>query len=288
MSGDIRAWRTSVLDSVRRGATRRATSVLDVPGMGRAAIRGGIHERRHTYVLRRGRRRPVPAPACRDEGLVPVQHPGRRVLVRAGRPRRGRRHRARLRRRLHDGHEQRRLRASGARRAEPNHCPPAGKGADRRRSRHVSAVRTALPLGAPFSGAPGRYAEGRAPTAGAEKEDGVTQDTVSILEGSTFVVSDLRGNIDASPTDTHGLFDWDTRFLSRWVLRIDGVIPNALSTDDLQYYAAQFFLVPGTGTVYVDASLSFIRRRFVAHGLTEDLTILNHGAAPVDLDVRID
>ena len=47
--------------------------------------------------------------------------------------------------------------------------------------------------------------------------------TVSILEGNTFVVSDLDGNIDASPTQTHGLFQWDTRFLSRWKLSVNEV-----------------------------------------------------------------
>ncbi|MGH2515942.1 MAG: amylo-alpha-1,6-glucosidase, partial [Ktedonobacterales bacterium] len=112
--------------------------------------------------------------------------------------------------------------------------------------------------------------------------------TVSILEGNTFVVSDLRGDINASPTDTTGLFAWDTRFLSRWRLTINGTTPNSLSTDDLQYFSAQFFLVPGTGTVYVDADLSIIRKRAVGNGFHEDLTILNHSAKPADLEVRIE
>ena len=50
--------------------------------------------------------------------------------------------------------------------------------------------------------------------------------TVSILEGNTFVVSDLRGDINATPTDTTGLFAWDTRFLSRWLLTINGQTPK--------------------------------------------------------------
>lgn len=112
--------------------------------------------------------------------------------------------------------------------------------------------------------------------------------TVSILEGNTFVVSDLRGDINATPTDTTGLFAWDTRFLSRWRLTINGTTPNSLSTDDLQYFAAQFFLVPGTGTVYVDADLSIIRKRAVGNGFHEDLTILNHSEKPADLEVRIE
>ena len=112
--------------------------------------------------------------------------------------------------------------------------------------------------------------------------------TVSILEGNTFVVSNRDGNIEATATDTGGLFAWDTRFLSRWVLTLNGAKPNLLSTDDLQYFSAQFFLVPGTGTIYVDAELSIVRQRAVGNGFHEDITILNHSAKPVDQELRIE
>ncbi len=112
--------------------------------------------------------------------------------------------------------------------------------------------------------------------------------TISVLEGNNFVVSDLRGDIDASPTEALGLFAWDTRFLSRWLLTVDGLRPNVLSTDDLDYFYVQFFLVPGTGTIYVDADQSIIRTRAIGNGFHEDLTILNHKDKPVDLKVRIE
>ena len=111
---------------------------------------------------------------------------------------------------------------------------------------------------------------------------------VKILDGNTFVVSDARGDIEASLTDPTGLFSFDTRFLSKWVLTVDGQRLNALSADDLQYFETRFFLVPGTGTVYVDAKLSVIRRRAVGDGFHEELTILNHDDKPVDLTVRIE
>jgi len=112
--------------------------------------------------------------------------------------------------------------------------------------------------------------------------------TISVLEGNNFVVSDLRGDIDASPSEPLGLFAWDTRFLSRWLLTVDGQRPNVLSTDDLDYFYVQFFLVPGTGTIYVDSDLSIIRKRAVGNGFHEDVTILNHKDKPVDLKVRIE
>jgi glycogen debranching enzyme len=109
-----------------------------------------------------------------------------------------------------------------------------------------------------------------------------------ILDGNTFVVSDSRGDIEASLTDPTGLFSFDNRYLSRWVLTIDGERLNPLSVDDLQYFETRFFLVPGTGTVYVDAKLSVIRRRAVGDGFHEELTVLNHDEKPVDLTIRIE
>ncbi len=111
---------------------------------------------------------------------------------------------------------------------------------------------------------------------------------VSILDGNTFVVSDSRGDIEASLTDPTGLFAYDTRFLSRWVLTVNGQRLTPLSTDDLQYFETRFFLVPGTGTVYVDSKLSVIRRRAVGNGFREELKILNHDEKPVDLTIRVD
>jgi glycogen debranching enzyme len=111
---------------------------------------------------------------------------------------------------------------------------------------------------------------------------------VQILDGNTFVVSDSNGDIEASLTDPTGLFSFDTRFLSKWILTVDGQRLNPLSVDDLQYFETRFFLVPGTGTVYVDAKMSVIRRRLVGDGFHEELTILNHDEKPVDITVRID
>jgi glycogen debranching enzyme len=56
----------------------------------------------------------------------------------------------------------------------------------------------------------------------------------------------------------------------------------------LQYFETRFFLVPGTGTVYIDAKLSVIRQRAVGDGFFEELTVLNHDEQPVDLTIRID
>jgi glycogen debranching enzyme len=116
----------------------------------------------------------------------------------------------------------------------------------------------------------------------------MSDELVQILDGNTFVVSDTRGDIEASLTDPTGLFSFDSRYLSKWILTVDGERLNPLSVDDLQYFESRFFLVPGTGTVYVDAKLSVIRQRAVGDGFHEELTILNHDDKPVDLTVRVE
>src|SRR3954451_848924 len=116
----------------------------------------------------------------------------------------------------------------------------------------------------------------------------MADDLVKILDGNTFVVTDNRGDIEASRTDPTGLFSFDTRFLSKWVLTIDGQRLNPLSVDDLQYFESRFFLVPGTGTVYVDSKLSVLRHRSVGGGFQEELTILNHADKAADLTVRLE
>jgi len=98
----------------------------------------------------------------------------------------------------------------------------------------------------------------------------MSENRVNALEGNTFVVSDRRGDIVASPTDTTGLFSFDTRFLSKWVLTLDGQRLSPLSVNDLQYFETRFCLVPGTGTIYVSATLSVLRQRAVGNGFHEE------------------
>ena len=87
------------------------------------------------------------------------------------------------------------------------------------------------------------------------------KEQVSILDGNTFLVSDRRGDIEPSFDFPTGLFSFDTRFLSTWVLTLDGERLHALSIDDAQSYRTQFFLVPGEPTHYLDAKVSVIRSR---------------------------
>src|SRR3954447_9500479 len=111
--------------------------------------------------------------------------------------------------------------------------------------------------------------------------------TVDILEGNTFLVSDERGDVDGSPVEAHGLFDRDTRFLSRCVLTLDGQRLAPLSVDRTRYYAAQFFLAPGVASTYVNAKIAVIRSRTVFDGFHEVVTVTNHDATALTVEVAL-
>jgi glycogen debranching enzyme len=113
-------------------------------------------------------------------------------------------------------------------------------------------------------------------------------DTISILDGATFVVSDNHGDVEAGPDQVHGLFYRDTRFLSKWILTVDGRRPDVLSVENGKYFEAQFFLYPPTGTIYENPYLSLIRKRKVGDGFHEDVTAFNHGNEPKEVEIRLE
>ena len=113
-------------------------------------------------------------------------------------------------------------------------------------------------------------------------------DVVKILDGSTFVLSDGSGDIDPASAEPVGLFALDTRYLSTWVLTLNGERLHPLSIDDQFYFQNRFFLVASRPSMYVDAKLMVIRSRSVSGGFNERLTVLNHQDSPVTVVLRIE
>jgi glycogen debranching enzyme len=99
---------------------------------------------------------------------------------------------------------------------------------------------------------------------------------VTLIEGSTFCISEPGGDI--VPDRSHGLFVRDTRMLSRWELRIDGIEPQPLSVQQAEPYAGTFLgrMPPRAGKA--DSTLLVIRRRYVGDGMREDITLRNTSA----------
>jgi glycogen debranching enzyme len=108
---------------------------------------------------------------------------------------------------------------------------------------------------------------------------------LTILEGSTFGVSDERGDI-VEPT--MGLFAHDTRFLSRWALTINGAPPLILSSRKVEYYSAAFFLRnPVVGGLEHD-EISIARERFIGDAMQEHLVVSNHSPRRVAFDLALE
>ncbi|MEU7801017.1 glycogen debranching N-terminal domain-containing protein [Micromonospora arborensis] len=114
------------------------------------------------------------------------------------------------------------------------------------------------------------------------------QELVHVIAGNVFAISDAQGDIELDPHAPVGLFAFDTRFLSHWVLKIDGERINALSRDDMTYFETRFFLVPGAASHYVDADVSIIRHRSVHDCFHEKITVLNHASQPAEFTVRME
>jgi glycogen debranching enzyme len=108
---------------------------------------------------------------------------------------------------------------------------------------------------------------------------------LTILEGSTFCVSDELGDISEP---TMGLFAHDTRFLSRWVLTINGARPLMLSSRKVEYYSAAFFLRnPVVGDLEHD-EISIARERFIGDSMQEHLVVSNHAPRSVAFELSLE
>jgi glycogen debranching enzyme len=116
----------------------------------------------------------------------------------------------------------------------------------------------------------------------------MSDNNISILDGSTFLVSSPNGDIEAAPNAPQGLFYKDMRHLSKWKLTVEGLSLSVLSADANEYYFAQHFCIPPTGTIYKNPTISIVRRRSVAEGFVEELTVLNHGTEAEELELRLE
>jgi glycogen debranching enzyme len=110
-------------------------------------------------------------------------------------------------------------------------------------------------------------------------------DAIAILEGTTFMYSDSRGDVPAGSIG--GLLHDDTRFLSKWELRLNGAPLSVLKSQVVDYYSAAFFLtnpdLPGLRA----NTLAVRRLRFVGGGLHEQIGIRNSATEPVRFEIRL-
>src|ERR1700684_93781 len=115
----------------------------------------------------------------------------------------------------------------------------------------------------------------------------LSERTLSVLDGSTFVVGDRLGDVRADEGREHGFFSEDTRFVSRCVLRAGQTPLELLSLHQSAHFDAQFFLAPTVGPDD-QAPCSVIRRRLVDRVWMEEVTVTNHLHEPSRLRVVLE
>jgi glycogen debranching enzyme len=108
---------------------------------------------------------------------------------------------------------------------------------------------------------------------------------LTILEGSTFCISDDRGDI---AEETSGFFAHDTRFLSRLVLTVGGATPLLLSSGRVEHFKAAFYLRNRTGNGLPKDAISIARERFIGTGMQERITLRNESPEPLRVDVSLE
>jgi glycogen debranching enzyme len=99
---------------------------------------------------------------------------------------------------------------------------------------------------------------------------------VTVLEGSTFCLSDAAGDI----VPGLGLFHRDTRILSRWELRLDGQPAEVLSVRQPEAFLARFVLRRSP-------DLLLVRERLVDDGMRETITLDNLGRSAVTVELTL-
>jgi len=113
----------------------------------------------------------------------------------------------------------------------------------------------------------------------------IAPDAVNVLEGSTFVVSDVRGDVQEGTVA--GFFHDDTRYLSTFLLTVDDHPLDSLTAGNINYFSAAFYLTnPGMPGLKA-RSISVRRARFVGDGLNEEIWVKNHLDAPIRIRVRL-
>jgi len=110
-------------------------------------------------------------------------------------------------------------------------------------------------------------------------------DAIAILEGRTFMFSNSLG--DVPPGSTGGLVHDDTRFLSRWELKLNGRRFSLLKSGTVDYYSAAFFIANQDQPGLRAHCLAGRRLRFVGSGVLEQIELTNSTPGPIHFELRL-
>jgi len=115
----------------------------------------------------------------------------------------------------------------------------------------------------------------------------------SVKEGEMFLFADAAGNLDAEEAIGAGLYYKDTRFLSDYVLTVDGRTPLLLSTSADRPYVSHVDLAnqdlagPEGSIGAVQGTINIRRTRVIQNRLYERIRIKNYNATKVTMTIGL-
>lgn len=116
---------------------------------------------------------------------------------------------------------------------------------------------------------------------------GIDPAAVTLVEGPSFCISASSGDI--VPGGTDGLWLRDTRYLSRFELRLNGESPEVLAAVGGEPFTTAFVGRARPGPEG-HSTLLVIRRRYLGLGLREDIEVRNYAEEPAycEVELRVD
>jgi len=109
---------------------------------------------------------------------------------------------------------------------------------------------------------------------------------IVINNGTTFLVSDEKGNMLDDPE--YGLYYRDMRYLRKFNMTIDGKDLQLLTSRNVNYFSAAYYLSnPALNGIKANA-LSIVRKRTVGKGMHETVEVRNHTTDDVHLELAFD
>jgi glycogen debranching enzyme len=111
------------------------------------------------------------------------------------------------------------------------------------------------------------------------------KDEIAVVDGRAFMVSDDLGEV--LPGSAHGLFYNDTRFLSAYILKLNGASPVPLGSGNPSHRTAYFYATNSADGVVLGGTLSLVRERTINGHLRDELSLTNHGDLPASLGLSL-
>jgi len=110
--------------------------------------------------------------------------------------------------------------------------------------------------------------------------------TMTLVEGSSFCISNANG--DVTHGSPHGIFFRDTRFLSLFLLQVNGQPPEHLAATLSDPFSAVFVSRARPRQGAADSTLMVFRYRYVGRGMREDVIVRNFGEEPAYCSLELE